>query len=89
MNSVIFIGHITSAPKINPSGITFTLAVDREGGGTDYFRCTVITARKLTKGMRILFTGRAENNNHISRDGAKVYNFQYVADHIEILQEGE
>lgn len=86
MNHVIFSGRLVADPEIkHPSDLTvanFTLAVDRrlkrEGKpSVDYFKCAMFgkpaeqAERYFKKGMKLMVSGRIENDNFTDRDGNK------------------
>lgn len=82
----------------SPTAIaSFGLAVDRrykrEGGPTaDFFNCAAFgkqaefAERYLRKGVKILLTGRMENNDYTNRDGVKVHSYQVAVESMEFAE---
>lgn len=75
----------------------FDFAVDRrsthEGEPTaDFFRCTAfdrkaeLLERFGRKGLKLLLTGKMQNNNYTNKEGVKVYSMQYVVDDLEFAE---
>ena len=75
----------------------FSIAVDRkfkrEGEPeADFFNCVAFgkpaefVERYLHKGIKILLTGRVQNNNYTKSDGQKVYETQVVIEEIEFAE---
>lgn len=75
----------------------FSLAVDRrfkrEGeDSTDFFNCTAFgkqaefVERYLRKGVKILLTGRVQNDNYTNKDGQKVFSVQIMVDELEFAE---
>lgn len=75
----------------------YSLAVDRkfkrEGEpDADFFNCTCFgrnaefAEKYLRKGIKILVTGRIENNNYQGRDGQMVYSVQVMVDEQEFAE---
>ena len=83
----------------NQSAIaSFDLAVDRkfkrqgDSVTADFFSCTAFSKtgefveRYLKKGMKVLVTGRLQNNNYTNRDGQKVYGFKVIVEEVEFCE---
>ena len=75
----------------------FDFAVDRRGARegeptADFFRCTAfdrkaeLLERFGRKGLKLLLTGKMQNNNYTNREGVKVYSMQYVVDDLEFAE---
>ena len=75
----------------------FSLAVSRRFNrnsdtDTDFFNCTAFgkqaefVERYFHKGMRMLLSGRVQNDNYTNRNGEKVYSVQIIADDIEFAE---
>lgn len=76
-------------------GLTF--AVDRRGSregepNADFFRCTAfdrkaeLLERFGRKGLKLLLTGKMQNNNYTNKEGVKVYSMQYLVDDVEFAE---
>lgn len=75
----------------------FSLAVDRRfkkdgSPDTDFFNCVCFgrqaefVEKYLKKGIKMLITGRVENNNYTDRDGHKVYAVQIMVEEMEFAE---
>ncbi|MDD6332321.1 MAG: single-stranded DNA-binding protein [Clostridium sp.] len=75
----------------------FSLAVDRrwkrEGEpDADFFNCTAFgrqaefAEKYLRQGIKIVVTGRMQNNNYTNKDGEKVYSIQIMVEEIEFAE---
>ena len=75
----------------------FSLAVDRRfkkdgSPDADFFNCVCFGRRAefvekyLKKGIKMLITGRVENNNYTDRDGHKVYAVQIMVEEMEFAE---
>lgn len=75
----------------------FSLAVDRRfkkdgGPDADFFNCVCFgrqaefVEKYLKKGIKMLITGRVENNNYTDRDGHKVYAIQILVEEMEFAE---
>ena len=75
----------------------FSLAVDRRfkkdgGPDADFFNCVCFgrqaefVEKYLKKGIKMLITGRIENNNYTDRDGNKVYAMQIMVEEMEFAE---
>lgn len=75
----------------------FDFAVDRRGTRegeptADFFRCTAFDRRAELlerfgrKGLKLLLTGKMQNNNYTNKEGVKVYSMQYVVDDLEFAE---
>ena len=73
----------------------FSLAVDRKfksnndsAPTADFFNCVAFGTKGefvdkyLKKGMKILITGRVQNDNYTNREGEKVYSITIIVDEI-------
>ena len=82
----------------NPTAIArYSLAVDRKfkrdgEPDADFFNCTCFgrnaefAEKYLRKGIKILVTGRIENNNYTNREGQMVYSVQVMVDEQEFAE---
>lgn len=100
MNKVILMGRLTKDPEIRggekSSVARFPIAVERQfkkdGDTADFFDITAFgkqaefAGKHLTKGVKILLSGRIENNNYTGKDGKKVYSNQIIAESIEFTE---
>lgn len=101
MNKVFLLGRLVRDPEIRTtqSGkmvTTFTLAVDRFGGGRDNNAdfITIVTWDKLaencgnslTKGQRALVEGRLQIRSFDGKDGQKRWVTEIVAQSVEFLE---
>lgn len=75
----------------------FSIAVDRrfkrEGEpDADFFNCTAFgkqaefVERYLHKGIKILLTGRVQNDNYTNKEGQMVYSVRVMVDEIEFTE---
>lgn len=75
----------------------FSLAVDRrwkrEGEpDADFFNCTVFgkqaafVEKYLRQGIKIVISGRIQNNNYTNKEGVKVYAVQILVDEIDFAE---
>ena len=75
----------------------FSIAVDRrfkrEGEpDADFFNCTAFgkqaefVERYLHKGIKILMSGRVQNDNYTNKDGQMVYSVRVMVDEIEFAE---
>lgn len=75
----------------------FDFAVDRrtsrEGEPTaDFFRCKAFDRKAEflerfgRKGLKLLLTGRMQNNNYTNKDGVKVYSMEFVVEDTEFAE---
>ena len=101
MNKCIIMGRLTADPEYSERGETkisrYTLAVDRrftEKDGTrkaDFLRIVTFgkaaefTRQYLTKGMKILVTGRIQTGSY-EKDGHKFYTTDIVAEDQEFCE---
>lgn len=101
MNSVQFIGRLTSDPEVRytPAGnatATFNIAIDRppKKDGThetDFPRITCwgttaeLCERYLTKGRLVAVSAHVRTGSYTNRDGQKVYTTDFIADRVEFL----
>lgn len=82
----------------NPTAIArFSIAVDRrfkrEGEpDADFFNCTAFgkqaefIERYLRKGVKIVTTGRIQNDNYTNKDGQMVYSVRVMVEEIEFAE---
>ena len=75
----------------------FSLAVDRrwkrEGEpDADFFNCTVFgkqaefVEKYLRQGIKVVVTGRIQNDNYTNKEGQKVYAVQIIVEEIEFAE---
>lgn len=76
----------------------FSLAVDRrykKQGDTvtaDFFNCTAFgkqgefVEKYLKKGIKVVVTGRIQNDNYTNKDGQKVYSVQIMVEELEFTE---
>lgn len=75
----------------------FSLAVDRrfkrEGEqNADFFNCVAFgkqaefCEKYLSRGIKMVVTGRLENNNYTAKDGSKVYGVQVMVEELEFAE---
>ena len=101
MNEVILTGRFTNDPKVAETAngkkyARFTLAVDRNGEGTDFPSCIIWDNRKdkskdwfvekhCHKGGKYLVEGRIQTGSYEGKNG-KVYTTDVVVSNIEFLE---
>lgn len=102
MNKSIMIGRLVRDPEVNYTTkkdgdefvvANFRIAVDRKySDETDFFPCTAFgwlaefVEKYLYQGIKIVITGRMENNNYTNKDGDKVYGVRLCCDEIEFAE---
>lgn len=102
MNKSIMMGRLVRDPDINYTTkkdgdefvvANFRIAVDRKySDETDYFPCTAFgwlaefVEKYLYQGIKVVITGRMENNNYTNKDGDKVYGVRLCCDEIEFAE---
>ena len=102
MNKSIMMGRLVRDPEVNYTTkkdgdefvvANFRIAVDRKySDETDYFPCTAFgwlaefVEKYLYQGIKIVITGRMENNNYTNKDGDKVYGVRLCCDEIEFAE---
>ena len=102
MNKSIMMGRLVRDPEINYTTkkdgdefvvANFRIAVDRKySDETDFFPCTAFgwlaefVEKYLYQGIKIVITGRMENNNYTNKDGGKVYGVRLCCDEIEFAE---
>ena len=101
MNKFIFMGRLTREPEIRYAGqmevANFSLAVDRRfkkdgEDPADFFNCTAFgklaqfTEKYLTKGTKIVCSGRVQNDNYTDKNSNKRYSMQFIVDEIEFAE---
>lgn len=82
----------------NPTTVArFSVAVDRRfkrqgEPDADFFNCTAFgkqaefVEKYLHKGIKMLITGRLQNNNYTNRNGEAVYSIQIMVDEMEFAE---
>ena len=100
MNKIMLCGRLTGDPTIHNGTVTvanYSLAVDRkfkkEGEPTaDFFRCVAFgkqadfVHKYLSKGTKIILTGRIQNDNYTNKNNEKVYGFSVITEEIEFAE---
>ena len=100
MNKVILMGRLTKDPEYKNEGTgiaRFGIAVDRrfkkEGSpDADFFNCTAFgktsefVEKYLKKGIKILLSGRIQNDNYTNKDGQKVSAVSIIVEEIEFAE---
>lgn len=102
MNKVLMCGRLTRDPDVrygdNQKAVArFSLAVDRrfvrDGDPTaDFFNCTAfgkiaeVVEKYVTKGTKLIITGRIQNDNYTNKDGQAVYSVQILVDELEFAE---
>lgn len=102
MNKSIMMGRLVRDPEVNYTTkkdgdefivANFRIAVDRKySDETDFFSCTAFgwlaefVEKYLYQGIKIVITGRLENNNYTNKDGDKVYGVRLCCDEIEFAE---
>ena len=75
----------------------FDFAVDRRTvrdnePTADFFRCTAFDRKAEflerfgRKGLKLLLSGKMQNNNYVNKEGQKVYSMQLVVDDVEFAE---
>ena len=97
MNNVVLIGRLTKDPEMGYTPNTqtavckFTLAVDRQGNGTDFLRITVFgkqaenCGKYLSRGRQCAVHGRIETGSYKNRNGETVYTTDIIANNVEFI----
>lgn len=102
MNKIIVMGRLVRDPEvsISTSGTVFArfnIAVDRrfkrEGEpDADFFNCSAFgkTAefieRYFKKGIKVIVSGRLQNDNYTNKDGQKVYGVKIIVEDTEFCE---
>ena len=97
MNKVILMGRLTREPEMfgqKSKVARFCLAVDRSYGEdeTDFFNCVSFgkqaefVEKYLKKGIKVLVTGRLQNNTYEDKQGNKVTSTQIITEEIEFAE---
>ena len=97
MNKVIVMGRLTREPETfgqKSKVVRFCLAVDRTYGEdeTDFFNCVSFgkqaefVEKYLKKGIKVLVTGRLQNNTYEDKQGNKVTATQIITEEIEFAE---
>ena len=97
MNKTILMGRLTREPEMfgqKTKVARFTLAVDRSYGEdeTDFFNCVSFgkqaefVEKYLKKGIKVLITGRLQNNNYEDKQGNKVTSTQIITEEVEFCE---
>ena len=97
MNKVILMGRLTRDVEVfgqQSKVARFCLAVDRTYGEdeTDFFNCVSFgkqaefVEKYLKKGIKVLVTGRLQNNSYEDKQGNKVTATQIITEEIEFCE---
>ena len=97
MNKVILMGRLTRDVETfgqKTKVARFTLAVDRNYGEdeTDFFNCVSFgkqaefVEKYLKKGIKILLSGRLQNNSYEDKQGNKVTATQIITEEVEFCE---
>ena len=97
MNLVVLMGRLTADPDVKEKVTKYTIAVDRrfkrEGDpDADFFTCTCFgkaaefAQKYLSKGTKVVVTGRIETNNYTNKDGQKVYSVGVIVENQEFAE---
>ncbi len=103
MNKTIIIGNLTSDPveRTTPQGVslcTFTVAVNRRGGGeqrTTFYNVTAwrqlgaSCAQYLAKGRKVCVIGEVDARTYTGKDGKPHCSLELTADEVEFLSPRE
>ena len=97
MNKVILMGRLTRDAEMygqKSKVARFTLAVEKRNGEdeTDFFNCVSFgkqgefVEKYLKKGIKVLVTGRLQNNSYEDKQGNKVTSTQIITEEIEFAE---
>ena len=97
MNKVILMGRLTRDVEMfgqKSKVARFCLAIDRNYGEdeTDFFNCVSFgkqaefVEKFLKKGIKVLVTGRLQNNSYEDKQGNKVTATQIITEEIEFAE---
>ena len=97
MNKVILMGRLTRDVEMfgqKSKVARFTLAVDRNYGEdeTDFFNCVSFgkqaefVEKYLKKGIKVLITGRLQNNNYEDKQGNKNTSTQIITEEVDFCE---
>ena len=100
MNKVILLGRLTRDPEIRATGeglqiASYSLAVDRRSAKTDqadfinikaFGKAAEFVEKHLTKGMKILISGRIQTGSYTNKEGRKVNTFDVIAEDHEFVE---
>ena len=97
MNKVILMGRLTRDVEMfgqKTKVARFCLAVDRNYGEdeTDFFNCVSFgkqaefVEKYLKKGIKVLVTGRLQNNSYEDKQGNKVTSSQIITEEVEFCE---
>ena len=97
MNKVILMGRLTRDVETfgqKTKVARFTLAVDRNYGEdeTDFFNCVSFgkqaefVEKYLKKGIKILLSGRLQNNSYEDKQGNKVTATRIITEEVEFCE---
>ena len=97
MNKVILMGRLTRDVEMfgqKSKVARFCLAVDRTYGEdeTDFFNCVSFgkqaefVEKYLKKGIKVLVTGRLQNNTYEDKQGNKVTATQIITEEVEFCE---
>lgn len=99
MNKAILLGRLGKDPiaRVSQNGTmvaSFSLAVNRKykrdnEPDSDWFSCSCFgkqaefVDKYLKQGIKVLVTGRIQNDNYTNKDGQKVYSTKIIVEEIE------
>lgn len=98
MNNVTIMGRLTADPVIrytkdNKPVANFTLADNGRNDKTLFLRCTAFNEKQanfvqqyLTKGTKVVATGRLESDEYTDKNGQKVYNIGLTVTSVEFAE---
>ena len=102
MNKVILIGRLTKDPELRYTStdipvVQFVLAVNRAFSRNgerqaDFINCVAFgksgefTEKYFRQGMKVVVTGRIQNDNYTNREGQMVYSVQVMVDEQEFAE---
>ena len=99
MNKIFLLGRLTRDPEVRTtqSGkmvTSFTLAVDRHGGGKDstdfisvvtWEKLAEVSGNNLAKGQRAMVEGRLQIRGYEGKDGQKRWVTEVIAQSVEFI----
>lgn len=92
MNYIALCGRLTSDPKSTEKVTKYSLAVDRNGDGTDFINCVCFGKQSefatnyLHKGMKILVEGRLQTGSYTNKDGVKIPTADVIVSRHEFVE---